>query len=254
MSAVGSVVLRVMRIEPAGSLDLTHSTERMRMAVASREMRLGEHAARTLDDRALRFPEVKARHAMIPRPEIVSVPIAASLDDALATTARCGHSRLPVYEEDLDHIVGGLVVKQILPLFVRDRAAITTGAARRSFQTAALMSDVFAGPESAPVASPLPRLRRDPFAVAIDIDEYGGIAGRITRADVVDSLLGEAPTAPEIEGGLATLPHGGSYALDGLMTLTEANEVYHLPLGENADVETVGGFVFSQLATSPLRR
>jgi Cyclin M transmembrane N-terminal domain len=63
MSAVGSMVLRILRIEPAGTLDQTHSTERMRLAVASREMRLGEHAARRLVGRALRFPEAKSRHA-----------------------------------------------------------------------------------------------------------------------------------------------------------------------------------------------
>jgi CBS domain containing-hemolysin-like protein len=79
---------------------------------------------------------------------------------------------------------------------------------------------------------------------------HGGIAGRITRADVVDSLLGASATAPEIEeSGLATLPHDGSYAL---MTLIEAEEVYDLPRGENADVETVGGFVFSPLGRPAL--
>jgi putative hemolysin len=247
LNAVGNRVVRMIGIEPASGHQLVQSAEELRLAVeASREAGLVEKAAHDLVDRALLFPDLEARHAMVPRTEIDAVPIDAVVDDVLEVAAKTGHSRLPVYEDNLDHVVGVIDIKRILPQLVAERSgarAQPLGQRRIS----ELMSNVLAVPETAPAADLLPRLRAAEAPLAIVIDEYGGTAGLITLVDLVESLVGEIAEefVPVPLNGRQMAD--GSYSLDGLTTLLEAREFHDLELGEDADVETVGGYVFSGL-------
>ena len=105
-----------MGIEPAAGHTLVQSAEELKLAVdASREAGLVEQSAHDLVDRAFLFTDLDARHAMVPRTEMSAVSIDASLDDVLEVAMRTGHLRLPVYEGDLDHVVGIVNVKRLLP-------------------------------------------------------------------------------------------------------------------------------------------
>jgi putative hemolysin len=244
LNAVGNRVVKLIGIEPASGHQLVQSAEELRLAVeASREAGLVEDAAQDLVDRALLFPDLEARHAMVPRTEIDAVPIDAGIDDVLQAAVRSGHSRLPVYQGDLDHVVGVIDVKRMLPQLIAQKS----GSMEQQRQVADLMTNVLAVPETAPAADLLPRLRAAEAPLALVIDEYGGTAGLITLFDLVESLVGEIADdfSPVSINGRRRAD--GSYSLDGLTTLLEAREFYDLELGEDADVETVGGYVFSRL-------
>lgn len=247
LNAIGNSVVRLLGIEPASGHQLVQSAEELRLAVdASREAGLVQDSAHDLVDRALLFPDLEVRHAMVPRTEMDAIPLDATIDDVLAMAVRTGHSRLPVFEMDPDHVVGVIDIKRLLPKLLAERA-MGYGKAQRPFRVADLMTDVLVVPETAPAADLLPRLRAAEAALAIVIDEYGGTAGLVTLVDLMESLVGDIVDdyAPVSLNGHPTAD--GSYSLDGLTTLMEAKEFYELELEDDAEVETVGGYVFSRL-------
>jgi len=170
LNAVGNAVVRLIGIEPASGHLLVQSAAELRLSVdASREAGLVEESAHDLVDRALLFPDLEARHAMVPRTEMDAVPIDATLDDVLTVVMASGHSRLPVFEGDLDHVIGVIDVKRLLPLLLAERAS-GGRVGEKPFQVADSMTGVLAVPETASAADLLPRLRAAESAVAIVIE------------------------------------------------------------------------------------
>lgn len=246
LNKIGNAVVRLIGIDPASGHQLVQSAEELRLAVdASREAGLVEESAHDLVDRALLFPDLEARHAMVPRTEITAVPRDADLETVMQAATSSGHSRLPVYDGDIDHVVGVIDVKQLLPMLLAS-ARIRRNGQMPDFAMADLMTTVLAVPETASASDLLPRLRAAEAPFAIVIDEYGGTAGLITLVDLVESLVGEISNEFEPSSGNGRLSPDGSFSLDGLTTLMEAKEFYDLDL-QDADVETVGGYVFSVL-------
>lgn len=246
LNAIGNAVVRAIGIDPASGHQLVQSAEELRLAIdASREAGLVEESAHDLVDRALLFPDLEARHAMVPRTEITAVPRNAGLEEVMTAATASGHSRLPVYDGDIDHVVGVIDVKRLLPTLLASANIAKNGSAP-DFSMDETMTTVLAVPETASASDLLPRLRAAEAPFAIVIDEYGGTAGLITLVDLVESLVGEISDEfePSSENGRRTAD--GSFSLDGLTTLMEAKEFYDLDLEED-DVETVGGFVFSAL-------
>ncbi len=247
LNSIGNTVVRLIGIEPASGHQLVQSAEELRLAVdASREAGLVEDSAHDLVDRALLFPDLEAQHAMVPRTEIAAVPLESSLDDVLETALRTGHTRLPVYDGDLDHIVGVINVKRLLPQLLAERST-GLNPTNPPFRVVDVMAEVLAIPETAPASALLPGLRDAQSPMAIVIDEYGGTAGLITLVDLVESLVGDITDELDPIRLNGRLTADGSFSLDGLTTLLEAKEFFDLDLEDDADVETVGGYVFSRL-------
>ncbi len=250
LNSIGNAVVRSIGIQPASGHELVQSADELRLAIAaSREAGLVEVTAHDLVDRAFLFTDLEARQAMVPRTEMVAVPLTASLDDVLNAAADSGFSRLPVYDQDLDHIVGVINVKRLLPLILADRNNVTlNGKVPADFDIRAHMTDVMAVPETASASGLLTRLRDTHTPMAVVIDEFGGTAGLVTLADLVESLVGEIDddvNGTDIEEPPAT---DGSFVLDGLTTVLEAKEFFNLDLEDDEiDVDTVGGYVFSRL-------
>ncbi len=274
LNRIGNGVVKLIGMEPAAGHALVQSAEELRLAFdASREAGLVEQAAHDLVDRAFTFTNLEVRHAMVPRTEVTAVSVDASLHDILRITAESTYTRLPVYEQDNDHIVGIVNIKRLLPLIyettpltmlpngrehppdsehadamVASLVAPETMAAVAAFDVRDYMVPPFAMPESVPASEVLTRMRAARTQIAVVIDEHGGTAGIVTLEDLVESLVGEIRDEGEDEESEPTLEPDGTIVLDGLTTLVEAKEYYGLDV--NADeygVETVGGFVFSSL-------
>lgn len=249
LNSVGNSLVRLVGIEPAAGHTLVQSADELKLAVdASREAGLVEQSAHDLVDRAFLFTALDARHAMVPRTEMSAVSVRASLDEVLEVAMRTGHLRLPVFDGDLDHVVGIVNVKRLLPTVVTERNRRNGARPAEPIDLHTVMTEALAVPETAPASDVLTQLRESHTQIAIVIDEYGGTAGIVTLVDLVENLVGEIEDELEpIAVGPAIGPDG-SFVLDGLTTLVEAKEYSHLDLEDEAiDVETVGGYVFSRL-------
>lgn len=247
LNAIGNAVVRLIGIEPASGHQLVQSAEELRLAVdASRAAGLVGDSAHNLVDRALLFPDVEVRHAMVPRTEMEALSVDTTLDDVLMAATTSGYSRFPVYEGDVDHVIGLIDVRRLLPHIVTDRGRPRNDV-METFQLRDVMTPIIAIPETAPAAALLPELRAAEAPIAIAIDEYGGTAGLVTLVDLMESLVGEIADVAESMSPSNVVSDDGSYSLDGLTTLLEAREFHDLELDDDVDVETVGGYVFSQL-------
>jgi CBS domain containing-hemolysin-like protein len=245
LNTVGNSVVRLLGFQPAAGHERVQSAEELMLAIdASREAGLVNQASHDIVDRAFVFADLAVRHVMVPRTEMIAIRVDASLPDLLQIAATSGYTRLPVYEKDVDHLVGILNIKRVLPVLAEQ---LENGAEPPSFSIAEQMSPLFLVPESAHAAEVLEKMRRDRFQLAVVVDEYGGTAGIVALEDLVESLVGDIQDErePVDEDGWT---EDGRLSLDGLTSLVELKERYGLNLvDDETDVETLGGYVFARL-------
>ncbi len=180
---------------------------------------------------------------MTPRTDIIAIHVDASYDLVRDTIVRAGHSRIPVYEESLDQIVGVLYAKDLIKL---DRGD--------GFDIRQMMRIVPFVPETKTIDELLRQLRQEKVHIAIVLDEYGGTAGLVSIEDILEELVGEIDdeydreAPPEIrEIDPDTLE------VDARAHVDEVNEALEIEIPDNGDYDTIGGFVFSALGKIPLK-
>lgn len=202
---------------------------------------------RALIANVLRLRGTKADDVMIPRADIVAMPVDVTLDQALEQIRREGHSRLPVYREQLDEIVGMVHIKDVFSYVGRAEA----------FRLDALLRRPLLVAPQVPVLDLLLQMRQARMHLALVVDEYGGIDGLLTIEDLVEEIVGDiADEHDEVQGPMITERTDGSLDLDARLSI-EAFEVRMGPvLTEDeraADIDTVGGLVFNLAGRVPSR-
>ncbi|MEA2525350.1 MAG: magnesium and cobalt exporter, family [Thermomicrobiales bacterium] len=245
LNSVGNAVVRLLGIEPAAGHERVQSAQELMLAVdASREAGLVDQASHDIVDRAFAFANLDIRHVMVPRTEMVAVPVEARLPDVLRLAASTGYTRLPVYEGDTDHLVGILDIRHLLPLLAEQMGDDEPTA---SSEIAPYLRPPFLVPESAPAADVLERMRHERVQLAVVVDEYGGTAGIVSLEDLVEALVGEIRDERDPASPDEVFPDGSLF-LDGLTPLVELRERHGLDVMEDGiDVETLGGYVFARL-------
>jgi CBS domain containing-hemolysin-like protein len=185
----------------------------------------------------LHFGEQTAGDICVTRGDIIAVPSDISFDRLVSAFADAGHSRLPVYGESLDKVVGMIHIKDVFVANVdptRDRA-----------MTALIREPLFV-PESMGVIELLARMRSQRTHLAIVVDEFGGTEGLVTIEDVVEEIVGEIEDEhDEAEGGLLTMLDDGLWEADARLELEELAQAVDPRLSSDEDeVDTLGGLIF----------
>jgi len=180
---------------------------------------------------------------MTARPEIVALEVKASMDEVKKTLEESGHSRLPVYEGTLDHIVGVLYARDLLQHL---------GQPSEVFSVRAAMRPVVFVPEIKPLRDLLKDFRVQKVHIAIVADEYGGTAGLVTIEDILEELVGEISDEHEPAGPSSIKRIDERTAeVDARMYLGDFNRHMGLHLPDDAGYETLGGFVSVTLGRIP---
>jgi CBS domain containing-hemolysin-like protein len=184
------------------------------------------------------FGDLTAAGVMVPRVSVIGLPLDATADELRDIVAESPHTRYPVYEEDLDHILGMVHIKDVLRVLMSG----TTLASVR-------IRPLPAVPETAPLDDVLAVMRRDGSQMVLVIDEHGGTAGTLTLADLFEEVIGEidesATDVPDIRSEA-----NGRLRVRGTVRLTEVGERFHLDL-EHGDVESISGLVLMLLGRPP---
>ena len=220
---------------------MVHSEEELKMLVqASHEGGAIEADEQALLKKAFDFSDTTVDEVMIPRPDMLGVSADASFEEIVALTATSHHTRLPVYEGDIDHIVGFVHVKDLL-----ERLAQGAGANART-----IMRPILMVPEKRSIADMLKDFRRHHTQVAIVIDEFGGTAGMVTSKDLLEELVGEISDEFDIGGPLfETLPDG-TVTFDGRTPIDDINERFGLDLPAD-EFNTIAGLIFGEIGHTP---
>ena len=218
-----------------------------RLAITEEELRDLVTGAQTLsqDERHI-VGEVfdagkrQIREVLVPRTEVVFLDAETQVAEAAAIVAGVPHSRLPVYQDTYDNVIG----------FVHVRDLLGPGVAKDSVPVRQISRPVKYLPISKTVLSSLSEMRRERAHLAIVVDEYGGTAGIVTLEDLVEELIGDITDEYDIEQNHATRLPAGDVEVDGLLNLDEFAEQTGLELPEGP-YETAAGYVLAALGALP---
>ncbi|MBI3946520.1 MAG: HlyC/CorC family transporter [Armatimonadetes bacterium] len=203
-----------------------------------------EEAETEMIHSVLEFTDIVVREVMVPRIDMVCVEAGRSLDDLLDVVLASGHTRIPIYEETVDNIVGTVHAKDLLRV-VRD------GVREVGIRQANVLRPVYYVPENMKVDDLLAEFQRRQHQMAIVVDEYGGTAGLITLEDLLEEIVGPITDEYDVENEPTVSIMDDDVALaDARMALDDVNEILGLRLSEE-DSETLGGYVFSLLGKIP---
>jgi CBS domain containing-hemolysin-like protein len=212
-------------------------------AIENREgedLRRGDlsHVERQMLLNILHFGEKTAGDVAVPRGDIYAVPATTDFAGLVAAFVEAGHSRMPVFEDSLDTVIGMIHVKDVF--------AVQTGSDPAPDDIRTLMRTPLYVPESMGVLDLLARMRAGRTHLAIVVDEFGGTEGLLTIEDVVEEIVGEIEDEHDEElPGLLTLAEDGSWDADARAELDDVAETVDARLGEvEEDVDTLGGLAF----------
>jgi CBS domain containing-hemolysin-like protein len=182
--------------------------------------------------------ETTVREIMVPLVDVVAVPEEATVEETVARIAESGHSRLPVYRERIDHVIGVVAALDIL-----QRGATEEG-------VKALLRPAYYVPETKRIDDLLREMQRQRIQLAVVVDEYGGSEGIVSVEDVVEQIVGEIEDEhTRVSSTLTSLPDG-SYLVAARLGIDELNETLDWDLPKK-DYETVGGLILSALGRIP---
>ena len=242
--AVRHGVLRLVGLENDGSAT-REIVAGLREVIADAEVSGGlQEAERELIGNVMEFRDVDVAAIMTPRTEIAAADIGQGVLAAAAVLAESGHSRVPVYEGTLDTIIGTISARDLVQVMATGRTD--------SVNLRRILHGVYFVPETKRVSELLSELRRQKIKMAIVLDEYGGTAGLVTMGDILTELVGELPDEYDEEepAPVRRLP-GGAAEVEASLHVSEVNEALDLDLPEEADYETLGGFVLAELGHFP---
>ncbi|MDQ0574748.1 hemolysin family protein [Agromyces albus] len=243
LNGSANALLRAVGIEPKEELSGARSAEELSSLVRrSASAGLLEQDTATLLGRTLRFADHDASDVMTARPAVAAVQRLEPAEAVLELARQTGFSRFPVYDENLDDVVGLVHVKQAVAVPREKRSDVPTSA---------LQSEALRVPETMKLGTLLGELRARGFQMAVVVDEYGGTAGVATLEDLVEELVGEvADEHDRTRAGVVR--RGDVVSFPGILRPDELIERTGIRVPENGDYETVAGFVMSRLGRLPV--
>lgn len=191
------------------------------------------------------FREVMAREVMTPRVDISAVSVDTSLEGVMKIITDSGHSRLPLYEDNLDNIKGIIYAKDLLK-FLREKEQV------QNFSLVSLARNAMFVPETKLISELMQEFQSKKLHMGIVVDEYGGTSGLISLEDILEEIVGEIVDEYDKEENPIVKLSERSYVVLGKVDIDEINELLETDLSsENDDYETIGGFIFNQAGTIP---
>lgn len=221
-----------------------YSEEEIQALLVKRQQAgLAEEAENEMIVRVFSLFDMVATQIMIPRTEMVCVPATATLRDVMELAANAGHDRYPVYGENIDEIVGLVIMKDLVSYIGQNPNGLDVPVSE-------IWREELSVPGSLNCSSLLQQMREHHTRLAVVIDEYGGTAGMVTLGDVLGRLVGDVDEEEEEEeDDLAELPDG-TYSVSGLLLTEDIESKFETNIDDEHN-DTIGGVVFSQLGRMP---
>ncbi|MFT5050843.1 MAG: putative hemolysin [Chlamydiales bacterium] len=247
VSALEAVRRAVMRI--LGLRDSSSSTRKIveglrdviEESAQSGDLNEGQ---REIIENVMDFCALDAAAVMTPRTEIFAVDIEDGLSAVVRALEEAGHSRIPIYKDSVDSIIGTVTALEVAKVLGADSA---------STRLEDLMRPPFLVPETKPVSELLAEFRAHKQKMAIVLDEYGGTAGVVTLGDVIAEIVGDIHDEYEESQESMRFLEGGAVEILASVHVTEVNEALGLEIPAGEDFETLGGFVLAELGHFPKR-
>jgi CBS domain containing-hemolysin-like protein len=236
----GSRVVRLLGIQSSASHASIYTGEEIKQLVElSHQSGHIEADERQLINRVFDFADAEVSDAMVPRTAVAALPDTATLEDCARAFCEQGYSRLPVYREKFDNIVGVLLMKDIMPCLRRDSP--------KRFDMERMLSPPLFVPAAARLGSVLAQMQAARTHIAFVVDEHGGIEGIVTLEDLLEEIVGEINDEFDDETRAQIAEQAdGTYLIDGMLAVRDANRQFKLRLPEDAGYNTLAGFMLAR--------
>jgi putative hemolysin len=243
LNGSGAFLLRLLGLGHGGGHQHVHSPEEIQLLIRqSYQGGLLDERGQELLNNAFRIGDLNAAAVAVPRTQMATLAADTAVREALRFTVDSGHTRIPVYEQDVDHIVGFVHVKDLFQLY---KATPGAGAIGQIVRKASFV------PETAPLDEVWNQLKKDQNYLAIVLDEFGGTVGMITWEDLLEELFGELRDEfDEAEEPLITPAGAHEYLIRGETPIAYLNSRFELALPAG-QVHSAGGLVISLLNRLP---
>jgi len=218
---------------------------RTMISVGHKEGTVEEHEAKMLH-RVFEFGDRPVREVMVPRPEVIAIEQGSKLSDFLTLYTESPLSRFPVFNENMDNVVGILSVKDML-------MALAKGTISEENTIDDLVRPAYFAPESKHIDELFVEMRDENYRMCVVVDEFGGTAGIVSLSRLVEEIVGAVGDELAAVEKDFEIINEYTFQIDGSMRIEEANEEMELELPEGEDYETVAGFILSLLGHIPKR-
>jgi CBS domain containing-hemolysin-like protein len=242
----GTRTVRLLGLHPSSSHASIYTEDELRQLIdISRQSGHIEADEQRLINRVLDFSDAQVREAMIPRTAMAALPVTATLEETREAFRSLGYSRLPVYEDSLDNVVGVLFRRDLEPYLEQPNA-------KDNFSLRNLIHPPQFIPTAARLGAALKQMQSKRIHLGFVVDEYGGLEGIVTLEDLLEEIVGEINDEFDEEVRAQILKQAdGSYLLSGMLTIRDANRQLRLELPEDSGYTTLGGFLMAQAGRLP---
>lgn len=234
---ISTTLQKVLPGEPATESSVGTEDELRLRLMESDDGVIGE-IERHMIDGILSLEEMTVRDIMVPRLDVVALDRRATAQEVIDMIIQRGHSRLPVYQENLDRVLGVLYVKDLLPFVIGNTNRLPL---------LDLIRPAYVIPESKKLPELFADLKRMRIHLAIVTDEYGGTAGLVTIEDILEEIVGEIQDEYDFEEELIVNAGDKTVDADGRLPMEDLEDVLGLEFEEDEDFTTLGGFVHKHL-------
>ena len=245
LSSIASRLSKMAGGEPVSRSLVSEEEIRTMISVGHKEGTVEEAEAEMLHN-VFDFGDRPVHEIMVPRPEVVAIEQGSTVADFLALYAESPLSRFPIYEENMDNVVGILSIKDVL-------MALAKGTIDNQSAIDNLIRPSYFTPETKRINELFAEMRDNNYRMAVIVDEYGGTAGVVSLSRLVEEIVGQVgDELASVEKEYEAI-NEYTFQIDGSMRIEEANEEMELELPEGEDYETVAGFILNLLGHIPRR-
>ena len=235
------LLLRLFGMKPANEHEISHTEEELR-SLLSESYKSGEINKNELQyvNNVFEFDDRIAREIMVPRTEIIGFEVNATLEEVMTTISEERYTRYPIYENDRDNILGFLNIKDLLTKGINNRVQEET------FTLIDYVNPIINTIETTPIHDLLQKMQKERIHIAVLLDEYGGTSGIVTVEDILEEIVGdirdefdedEIPEIRKLEEG--------HYIIHSKVLLGDVEKLLYTQF-DNEDVDTIGGWYFTQ--------
>lgn len=234
----GTRVVRLFGLHPSGEHGSVYTEGELRHLIdVSRQSGYLESEEQQLIHKVFDFSDAEVKEAMVPRPQVTSLPASASLEEVRNAFLTGGYSRLPIYGKDLDDIIGLLFRKDL------DMGRVAND---EDFDLKRLVRPPVFIPSSASLGVALKRMQQSQVHFVFVVDEHGGLEGVLTLEDLLEEIVGEINDEYDEETREQIRKDGETYILDGMLPVRDANKRFSIDLVENDGYTTIAGYLMAK--------
>ena len=251
LDGVSGIIVKAMGVASPPSHGVVHSTEELQIQIQqARERGLLAPGEEKFIVSAIELGQVQVREIMVPRPDMHTLPVEATLDEVMRAFATSQRSRIPVYRGSGDHILGFVHIKDMIWILLDRERRLEEHLPPPTFDLRRVLREILIVPETKPASELLQELRTRHIGMSVVVDEFGSILGLVTLEDIIEQVVGEIHDEFDVIERPLTLADG-AVIFDAALNVRDLDAQYNITLPEDPAYATVGGFVLDQLGFIP---